>query len=251
MAFIQVTRYLNLHAGGASERRSRKYIVPTPQELELGITSGFLDLVLTISRNHGLTGRSATDKSSIKPKTKPIAMSSSSSQYPPPPAEADAPTDAQQPPIDQQPQHQHPQSIQSPSQHHHQVSLQYDGLPSATAVAHHGLQALEAASAAVPVSPNPIAQHYAQSASMHVSDGQYPLVPHPSGSNGTPPTPNTPASQKVTRLRRACDMCSQRKVKVSLSPAPQIFRSRALFYEYGTQSDFICQKLILPSPAVR
>ncbi|KAI0129006.1 hypothetical protein BJ170DRAFT_701680 [Xylariales sp. AK1849] len=83
----------------------------------------------------------------------------------------------------------------------------------ATAVAHHGLQALEAASAAIPVTPNPLAQQYAQSAAMHVAgDGQY--APVADGS------PATPASQKVTRLRRACDMCSQRKVKCDESGPP-------------------------------
>jgi hypothetical protein len=107
--------------------------------------------------------------------------------------------------------------------------LQYnEGIPSATAVAHHGLQALEAAAAAVPVSPNPIAQQYAQSASMHVTDGQYVPAPLPPMGNGAPGTPATPASQKVTRLRRACDMCSQRKVKVCCVTLDHVSHSLAL-----------------------
>ncbi|TGJ81917.1 hypothetical protein E0Z10_g6857 [Xylaria hypoxylon] len=83
----------------------------------------------------------------------------------------------------------------------------------ATAVAHHGLQVLQAASAA-PMSPtsNDLAQQYAQSAALQMGEPQF------SSSLASPsltvPIMGTHASQKVTRLRRACDMCSQRKVKV-------------------------------------
>lgn len=82
-----------------------------------------------------------------------------------------------------------------------------------TAVAHHGLQVLQAASAA-PMSPtsNDLAQQYAQSAALQMAEPQF------SSSLANPslagPLMGTHASQKVTRLRRACDMCSQRKVKV-------------------------------------
>jgi hypothetical protein len=83
----------------------------------------------------------------------------------------------------------------------------------ATAVAHHGLQVLQAASAA-PMSPtsNDLAQQYAQSAALQMGQPQF------SSSLANPsivaPMNGTHASQKITRLRRACDMCSQRKVKV-------------------------------------
>jgi hypothetical protein len=146
-----------------------------------------------------------------------------------------------------------PQAVVSPSQANEQHDdLHYDGLPSlpATTVAHHGLQALEAATA----------QQYAQSATMHVAEtSQFaPVAPapntHQQQDQPSPPsqqqqhhqvdgaaaaaaaaaaavaaataavpmtasssaTPSAAAAQKVTRLRRACDMCSQRKVKVGL-----------------------------------
>lgn len=130
-------------------------------------------------------------------------------------------------PQDQQP----PPPQEQPSQHEQHeppvsLPLQYGGLQ-ATAVAHHGLQALEAATAAagVPIDPVPLAQQYAQSASMHVTDSQYePMTPQQPVSNGLPMTPTQlqpppqshPSAQKVTRLRRACDMCSSRKVKVGV-----------------------------------
>lgn len=127
------------------------------------------------------------------------------------------------PPLESPSQHQQHQHEQEQEQEHeqHQVSvaLQYDGLQAtATAVAHHGLQALEAATAAVAATPSPLAQQYAQSASMHIADTQYaPMTPQQPVQNGTSVTPTSlqAAAQKVTRLRRACDMCSSRKVKVS------------------------------------
>ncbi|KAI1475895.1 hypothetical protein K445DRAFT_322932 [Daldinia sp. EC12] len=106
--------------------------------------------------------------------------------------------------------------------HHHQQLQDYDGLPSpvtASTVAHHGLQVLQAASAA---SAGPdaadLAQQYAQSATLQMDATSFspPLVPPPT----TPSMPVTPATQKVTRLRRACDMCSQRKVKCDESGPP-------------------------------
>lgn len=82
-----------------------------------------------------------------------------------------------------------------------------------TEVAHHGLQALQAASAA-PMSPasNELAQQYAQSAALQMGEPQFSSsLPNPILAA---PLHGNHASQKVTRLRRACDMCSQRKVKV-------------------------------------
>ncbi|KAI1813670.1 hypothetical protein GGS20DRAFT_577413 [Poronia punctata] len=111
--------------------------------------------------------------------------------------------------------------------HHHQPTVAHSGLYDGsllaqlpvTTVAHHGLQVLQAASAA-PMSPtgNDIAQQYAQSAALQMGDPQFtsslaspPLAPPMMGGHG---------SQKVTRLRRACDMCSQRKVKCDESGPP-------------------------------
>ncbi|KAI0206692.1 hypothetical protein F4808DRAFT_3290 [Astrocystis sublimbata] len=106
-----------------------------------------------------------------------------------------------------------------------------DGLPSlpaipatnaTVAVAHHGLQVLQAASAAPmqPLSPssNDLAQQYAQSAALQMGEPHFPplgtavISPPGAGSHAS--------SQKVTRLRRACDMCSQRKVKCDESGPP-------------------------------
>ncbi|KAK9774420.1 putative Zn(2)-C6 fungal-type domain-containing protein [Seiridium cardinale] len=131
--------------------------------------------------------------------------------------QSDEPQDHQPPPPPADSPSQHDQ------QHHIPVALQYDGLQ-ATAVAHHGLQALEAATAAAAVAPNPLAQQYAQSASMHVAEAaQYaPMTPQQSVPNGASmsPTPLQQSAQKVTRLRRACDMCSSRKVKCDESGPP-------------------------------
>ncbi|KAI0886594.1 uncharacterized protein GGS22DRAFT_158207 [Annulohypoxylon maeteangense] len=99
----------------------------------------------------------------------------------------------------------------------------YDSLPSpvsvpATTVAHHGLQVLQATTGA-PSTPGPdaneLAQQYAQSATMQMGDHQF--APPPSIDTSITATPG---SQKVTRLRRACDMCSQRKVKCDESGPP-------------------------------
>ncbi|KAI0891976.1 hypothetical protein F4806DRAFT_481283 [Annulohypoxylon nitens] len=126
-------------------------------------------------------------------------------------------------PHQHQHQHQHEEQLQQQHQvTHHQ---DYDGLPSpmsvaASAVAHHGLQVLQAASAA-PSTPVPdatqLAQQYAQSATLQMGDPQFPPPPP---SIDTSMTATTPVSQKVTRLRRACDMCSQRKVKCDESGPP-------------------------------
>ncbi|KAI1762273.1 hypothetical protein GGR53DRAFT_424678 [Hypoxylon sp. FL1150] len=112
---------------------------------------------------------------------------------------------------------------QSPPPHH---LHEYDGLPShipATTVAHHGLQVLQAASAAQPApDPAELAQQYAQSAAIQMGDPQFTqsLASPTVAPMSTTSMPATPASQKVTRLRRACDMCSQRKVKCDESGPP-------------------------------
>lgn len=79
----------------------------------------------------------------------------------------------------------------------------------AAAAAHHGLQALQAAVQG----PGPAT----------VSGPMTPQYAVPGevssylGSSATPIGPS-PTNTKQTRLRRACDLCSQRKVKVRLSP---------------------------------
>ncbi|RYO82913.1 hypothetical protein DL766_003390 [Monosporascus sp. MC13-8B] len=146
-------------------------------------------------------------------------------------------------------QHQHQQQYHNPQhgeEHGHQFR-QYDGLSTVpvpvSTVAHHGLQALQAASAAPPIaSPTSdhLAQQYAQSATLQMGDAQFAQVatdvvngnrnghhtpPNLHGhaqapSPASPAMNGTPTQQKTTRLRRACDMCSQRKVKCDESGPP-------------------------------
>ncbi|KAK4136084.1 hypothetical protein BT67DRAFT_454823 [Trichocladium antarcticum] len=100
---------------------------------------------------------------------------------------------------------------QGPDAHAYPAHPQFitDAAAAAVAAAHHGLQALQAAVAApAPVpspSPSPVMPHHA-------------AIPNASAlGNAGPPVglANTlsPVNPKATRLRRACDMCSQRKIK--------------------------------------
>ncbi len=117
-----------------------------------------------------------------------------------------------------------PQSQQPQHQLHPQLQLDHNGLSTAdaqaiaaaaaTAVSHHGLQALQAAVAPTPTPApaihSPVTPQYASPIDNAYLSAQVPAPGSvPVGAPGS-----TPASQKVTRLRRACDMCSQRKVKV-------------------------------------
>ncbi|KAI0475277.1 hypothetical protein GGR56DRAFT_645374 [Xylariaceae sp. FL0804] len=112
----------------------------------------------------------------------------------------------------------------------------------ATTVAHHGLQVLQAASAApMSTTASDLVQQYAQSATMQMGESfaaaaASSLVPqqqqHASASAVSPGLGASAFAQlqqqqqhhhhqqKVTRLRRACDMCSQRKVKCDESGPP-------------------------------
>ncbi|KAI1259721.1 hypothetical protein F5Y18DRAFT_420582 [Xylariaceae sp. FL1019] len=118
-------------------------------------------------------------------------------------------------------------------------------IPAVTA-AHHGLQILQNASAAAsltpptdiaqqyghsppahpaPISPsaaNTLAQQYAQSAALQLDDSQFTSIPDHTHDPGQVVSfvDSAAASHKVTRLRRACDMCSSRKVKCDESGPP-------------------------------
>ncbi len=109
-----------------------------------------------------------------------------------------------------------------PSQSQSQSQPQHFEIPQSTvAAAHHGLQALQAATAAAtsvagpvtaPAPPNPMGQQYtvaaaATSAIAHFAPAR----------NGRPPT-GTTLPPRQTRLRKACDMCSARKIKVWFAP---------------------------------
>jgi len=86
----------------------------------------------------------------------------------------------------------------------------------AVAAAHHGLQALQAAVAAPPPgqSLSPVTP---QHQSLQVADASSYLGG--GAAVGQPPA-GAAANPKATRLRRACDMCSQRKVKVRSPSSP-------------------------------
>jgi hypothetical protein len=75
----------------------------------------------------------------------------------------------------------------------------------AVAAAHHGLQALQAATALPNPSPTPATQHYGA-----------PYAMPPDGGMQTVEQKSQAQKDKATRLRRACDLCSVRKVKVSV-----------------------------------
>ncbi|KAH6649436.1 hypothetical protein F5144DRAFT_5772 [Chaetomium tenue] len=91
--------------------------------------------------------------------------------------------------------------------HQSQVHPQFtaEAAAAAVAAAHHGLQALQAAVAApAPVpSPSPATSQHAS-----LADASSYLT-----ANDVGPSPGGGPNAKATRLRRACDMCSQRKVK--------------------------------------
>jgi len=88
----------------------------------------------------------------------------------------------------------------------------------AVAAAHHGLAALQEATVQQQNQAGPTS-HYPPppppSATPLNAGIQYQLPP----GSGTPSQPKHQAAPKATRLRRACDMCSARKVKVSVVSA--------------------------------
>jgi hypothetical protein len=93
------------------------------------------------------------------------------------------------------------------SQTHPQFAA--EAAAAAVAAAHHGLQALQAAVAApAPVpSPSSVTSQHAS-----LADASSYLTGNDAG-----PSPGGGPNAKATRLRRACDMCSQRKVKVRIT----------------------------------
>ncbi|KAK0716532.1 hypothetical protein B0T21DRAFT_404486 [Apiosordaria backusii] len=142
-----------------------------------------------------------------------------SSNYPPPPtnqADAQVPTNETPapPPV--------PQNESDDLSSQPQVHPQYAADAAASAVAHHSLQALQDAVAGPPPPTTPLSlaqpgpsptSHYAPPPdglpyhpAVGLPSGQSPVA---QGGSATPPG----AASKATRLRRACDMCSQRKVK--------------------------------------
>jgi len=133
-------------------------------------------------------------------------------------------------------QHQHPQEEHqppiSPHQPTHGLPLYDTGLDGhgisdaqthidAVAAAHHGLQALQAAVAAPAVSPGPAPSNSPETPQYGThGESLYRDPLYHIDRNGLIPIAAPPS--KVTRLRRACDMCSQRKVKVCQEQFPLV-----------------------------
>jgi hypothetical protein len=116
--------------------------------------------------------------------------------------------------------HQQQQQLHHPYEHHGLASPTSQATATAIATAHHGLQALQAVTGLPVSAPALVTPQYAVSPSLAspLLDGQYHSLP-PGHSPPVQQAPLQPSqqkpAQKVTRLRRACDLCSSRKVKVS------------------------------------
>ena len=137
-------------------------------------------------------------------------IGASMSSYPPPPSTSDGTGQPQQPDND---------SHQPLPQTHPQFTA--EAAAAAVAAAHHGLQALQAAVAAPAPGPSP---------SPVTSHSQHASLADPSYLTGSDagPSPGGGPNAKATRLRRACDMCSQRKVKVRLRRGSSVATSTDL-----------------------
>jgi hypothetical protein len=134
------------------------------------------------------------------------------SSYPPPPSST---TDGTAPTPDTPQQGAEADSHQAHSQTHPQFAADAAAAAAAVAAAHHGLQALQAAVAA-PAQPVPSPSPVTLQTHVSLAEASY-LAATDAG----PPSASG-ANSKATRLRRACDMCSQRKVKVRALAKPNL-----------------------------
>ncbi|KAK3901799.1 hypothetical protein C8A05DRAFT_34495, partial [Staphylotrichum tortipilum] len=133
------------------------------------------------------------------------------SAYPPPPPSTNGGHGSTTPSTQHQQHQQGPDGTQTQTHPAYVADAAAAAAAAAAAVAaaHHGLQALQAAVAAPPPgqSLSPVTP---QHPSLQVPDASSYLGG--GVSVGAPPA-GAAANPKATRLRRACDMCSQRKVK--------------------------------------
>lgn len=161
-----------------------------------------------------------------------------SSYPPPPPSTTDGTTQtgdsAQQvaDPDSSKAQVQAQLQAQAQAHSHSQLHPHYNedaaaAAAAAVAAAHHGLQALQAATAGpAPVpSPSPVTAQHASLADSSYSAG------------GGSASPTGVQNQKATRLRRACDMCSQRKVKVRASCWESLAENHVLTLSLAVRRD--------------
>lgn len=113
------------------------------------------------------------------------------------------------------------QQLAAHQEHHYQSHLDHDHASAASlgadaagaadaatiAAAHHGLEVLQAATITPNQGQETVSQYSPPTTGLGTQSYQV------SSGAGTPTQPK--ATTKATRLRRACDMCSSRKVKVS------------------------------------
>ncbi|KAM0324629.1 hypothetical protein ACHAQA_008019 [Verticillium albo-atrum] len=113
--------------------------------------------------------------------------------------------------LGQQHDQQHDQQHQQHQQHDQHPHHQYDAPPSEHSLTDHIMTGTEVGAPGVPDPALAVAAAAAVSASVggDVAAGAHPFAPAAPASASRDPTINP----KLTRLRRACDMCSQRKVK--------------------------------------
>lgn len=138
------------------------------------------------------------------------------SSYPPPPSST---TDGTAPTPDTPQQGADTDGHQAHSQSHPQFAADAAAAAAAVAAAHHGLQALQAAVAA-PAQPVPSSSPVTLQTHVSLAEASY------LAATDARPASASGANSKATRLRRACDMCSQRKVKVrALTPAFRVASS--------------------------
>lgn len=115
------------------------------------------------------------------------------------------------------PQQPAPQAQQYDNNGHNDHNASVDNInaaaaaAAAVATAHHGLAALQAATVPQQIQSAPTQYALPRLATPINAGLQYQMPP---GAGGAAPQPKHQAAPKATRLRRACDMCSARKVKV-------------------------------------
>lgn len=136
-------------------------------------------------------------------------------QGPPSQSYGQSPQELSIPPQQPAPQGQHYHNNNGDNGHNssaEQIDAAAAAAAAAVATAHHGLAALQAATVPQQIQHSPTQYPLPPLATPINAGIQYQMPP---GTGGTAPQSKQQGAPKATRLRRACDMCSARKVKVS------------------------------------